>query len=327
MSVSPQELKLYGCATPGWDDASTNIGGAIDKAKKVSFAALEETFDGVSESGSDTTQTVTVTYRTAGGVVATEVKTLTGQTPVAFAATPERILKAVKSATCAGRVALMAHTAGRSNTAAAGTATTITLDSGASGSNQYYRGWVVRTTGGTGPNQIREVIDYNGTTKVATVSADWGTPPSNDTTFDLSKGLFFDKTPNEILTIYRWFLGAVADVPAAAGGVQRKFYDKAFYWNANGSSDVLTAQVAEDSDPSGKLAFALEASLDGTTNNGGTRQTAPAGLTFNSTAKNVANSGTLTHGTGQPVWGELTVDPGPTSLKTTYSLALTGNTI
>lgn len=324
MSIVAQELKLYGVQTPGWDDTSTNIGGAIDKTKKISFAALEEAYDAVSESGSDTTQTVTVTYRTAAGVVATEVKTLTGQTPVAFSATPERILKAVKSATCTGRIALMAHTAGRSNTAQAGAAGTITLDAGASGTNQYYRGWVIRTTGGTGPNQIREVINYNGTSKVATVSAVWGTTPANNTTFTVSKGLFFDKTPNEILTIHRWFMGAAADAP---GGSARKFYDKAFFWNDNGSADLLTASVAEDADPSGKLAFAVEASLDGTTNNGATRQTAPGGLTFNSTLKAVANSGTLTHGTGQAVWGELTVDPGPTAVKTTYSLALTGNTI
>lgn len=322
MSVIPQDLKLYGCATPGWDDTSTNIGGAIDKTKKISFADLAEAYDAVSESGSDTTQTVTVTYRAAGGATATEVKTITGQTPVAFSATPERILKAVKSATCAGRIALMAHTAGRSNTAQAGAAGTITLDAGASAVDQYYRGWVIRTTGGTGPNQIREVIDYNGTTKVATVSAVWGTTPANDTTFTVSKGLFFDKTPNEILTIHRWFLGAAADAP---DGSTRKFYDKAFFWNDNGSSDFLTAQIVEAADPSGLLAFALEASLDGTTNNGATRQTAPAGLTFDSATKNAANSGTLTHGTGQAVWGELTVAPGPTSLKSTYSLKLVGS--
>ena len=320
-----QELRLYGCATPGWDDASTAIGGAIDKSKKIAFAALEEAYDAVSENSGDTTQTVTVTYRTSGGSQATEVKTLTGQTPVAFSATPERILKAVKSATCAGRIALMAHTAGRTGTAQAGAATTITLDSGASGTNQYYRGWVIRTTGGTGPNQIREILDYHGSTKVATVSAAWGTNPSSDTTFAVSKGLFFDKTPNEIMTVYRWFLGAPADQP---GGSTRTFYDKGFYWNDAASSDLLSAEVQEASDPSGVIAFALEASLDGNTTNGtgNDRQVAPASITFDSAAKATAKSGVLTHGQGQPVWGELTVAAGPTALKTTYALQLQGQT-
>ena len=53
---------------------------------------------------------------------------------------------------------------------------------------------------------------------------------------------------------------------------------------------------------------------------------APASITFDSAAKATANSGVLTHGQGQPVWGELTVAAGPTALKTTYALQLQGQT-
>ena len=35
MSVIPQDLILYGCATPGDSDSETNIGGAIDTSKLI----------------------------------------------------------------------------------------------------------------------------------------------------------------------------------------------------------------------------------------------------------------------------------------------------
>lgn len=70
-----------------------------------------------------------------------------------------------------------------SGTAAAGGASTITLDAGASGSDDAYNTMVVRLTGGTGSGQERVISDYVGATKVATVSVAWGTPPDATSTF------------------------------------------------------------------------------------------------------------------------------------------------
>jgi hypothetical protein len=70
----------------------------------------------------------------------------------------------------------------RANTAQAGASTTITLDASASSVSDFYVNCLVYLTGGTGVGQARYITAYNGTTKVATVTA-WKTNPDNTTTF------------------------------------------------------------------------------------------------------------------------------------------------
>jgi len=324
-SVALSDLFLYGCANPGLDDVVTAIGGAIDKTVLPLFSDLAGAYRVVSESTSDTTQTVTTTRRDAAGNPVTEVKTINGRNYVNFTNTPERILKAVKSATCAGAIGLLLQTPTIDNTAQGGTTSYITLNSGASGSNNAYRGYVVRTKGGTGPHQIRRIVYYHGASKRAYVQPAFGTAPAADTTFDLSPGIVFDKTPNEIITAYRLCLSADADEP---GGSARAFYDKFFFWNNHGSTDLIFAYVKEITDTLGIFDFMLEASLDGTTTNGGgnNRQVAPSG-TFDSSQKDVANSGSLTFGKGQPVWVKLSLAAGDAAGQATWSVELFGKTI
>jgi hypothetical protein len=78
----------------------------------------------------------------------------------------------------------------RNNTAQAGAATTITLDAGASATNDFYRTRWVRITGGTGVGQVRQITGYVGATKVATVNAAWATNPDNTSTFEISQTRF-----------------------------------------------------------------------------------------------------------------------------------------
>jgi hypothetical protein len=81
----------------------------------------------------------------------------------------------------------------RSATAAAGAASAVTLDSAAVNLDDYYNGCVIKTTGGTGggggagarDNQARVIIDYAGTTRVATVSPAWEVMPDATTTFQI----------------------------------------------------------------------------------------------------------------------------------------------
>lgn len=75
----------------------------------------------------------------------------------------------------------------RSNTAQAGASTSITLDASASATTDFYINHLVLLTGGTGAGQARFITAYNGTTKVATVSA-WATNPDNTSTFALLAG-------------------------------------------------------------------------------------------------------------------------------------------
>jgi hypothetical protein len=70
----------------------------------------------------------------------------------------------------------------RSNTAQAGSGTSITLDASASAVTDFYKNALVVITGGTGVGQGRFCTAYNGSTKVATVTA-WATNPDNTSTF------------------------------------------------------------------------------------------------------------------------------------------------
>lgn len=79
----------------------------------------------------------------------------------------------------------------RAGTAQAGGATSITLDAGASATTNYYINCLVYITGGTGIGQARFITAYNGSTKVATVSA-WATNPDATSTFAI---LPFDAIP------------------------------------------------------------------------------------------------------------------------------------
>lgn len=68
-------------------------------------------------------------------------------------------------------------------TAQAGAAGTITLASEASSTDDYYNGAVVKIVSGTGAGQSRQIIDYVGSTRVATVDANWVTNPSSDSVY------------------------------------------------------------------------------------------------------------------------------------------------
>lgn len=68
-----------------------------------------------------------------------------------------------------------------SGTATAGSSTTITLPAGASGTDQLYRGMLIKVTGGTGSGQARSITDY--TSRVVTVDRSWITDPDNTSTY------------------------------------------------------------------------------------------------------------------------------------------------
>jgi hypothetical protein len=75
---------------------------------------------------------------------------------------------------------------GLTGTCVGGGASTITLPAGASADNDIYNGATITLTGGTGSGQTRIISDYDGGTKIATVSTAWTTQPvSSDTTFEI----------------------------------------------------------------------------------------------------------------------------------------------
>lgn len=73
----------------------------------------------------------------------------------------------------------------RRATAAAGAASTITLDASANATDSYYRGTKIAIVSGTGAGQARIVTAYVGATKVATVSPAWVTNPDSTSVFEV----------------------------------------------------------------------------------------------------------------------------------------------
>jgi hypothetical protein len=206
------------------------------------------------------------------------------------------------------------------------TTNTVILDAGASAVDGFYNAMVYRsTTFGV----IREIIDYRGSTKEATVSDYWPTGYNPDSkNFRISEGLFFDKTPDEVTQVRRVFYDAAANAP---GGGAIAFYDKAFFYNSTVGTGttlgfaLMTAQVVESSDPSGKITFGLDTVVDGTSSNGtgNIRTVAPTGITFDNSTKSVPG-GTLSGGSSIGVWLKLSLDDGDFAQNTTETLQLTG---
>jgi hypothetical protein len=328
MSILLSDLKLCGAATEADDDTVTAVGGAIDKAVKVHFTDVGGSFMVVSSATADTVPTVQVFYRDGAGALQNETQTLTGQAPVNYAATPERFMKGLKSGTTVGDIAVITQTpyfapTGCSPTGA--TETTIVLTSDASGVDQAYRGMVIRLLTGTGAGQLREIIDYIGSTKVATVNAAWSVTPVA-VTYTISNGYFFEKTPSEVTQVRRPFYGAIANPP---GGASKTYYEKFFYRNDHATLDLTSAQILLASNPTGLITLGVEGALDGTTTNGtgNNRLVAPAGISFGAGPLNVPNGQTLTHAKGCPFWAAMTLAGGAAAQKSSFSVQLQGATV
>jgi len=109
MSVASTDLVIYGAANIQTTDSGTQ-GGAIDTTVRYIFDSsslantLQDTVEVVSSNAGDTTQTVTITGRTAGGSITTDPISLNGTTPVSGAVTFETILKIVVSASHSGTI-------------------------------------------------------------------------------------------------------------------------------------------------------------------------------------------------------------------------------
>lgn len=344
-SILVPDLKLYYAAVVPLSDATTEIGGAIDTTHKPDFYdfgdASVDAIQAVSDDAADTTQTVTLTYLDALGVLKTAAIALNGTALVTNAAVPARVARCVKSASCAGRVALVGQTAERTNTlpSQSGVSTSqVKLDAAASTSVDAYTAMVIRITGGTGANQVRQLVSWpGGTDRTGYVNEPWDTQPDATSTYKLYKGVFFDQTPSdpyqasEVLTVTAlWYLAA-AD-PALAAEID--YYVKLFWkhTDASASGKTLTAaQVIEASDPLARGTFALVTAVDdsGTNGVGNNRTVAPtSGVTaFDGSAKDLPDPyNELAPGEAIGVWLKLAAAAGALAGYSTYRPQLQGNT-
>jgi hypothetical protein len=361
MSVLPSDIVIYGSAEMPEADGAT-VGGAVDFTKRIDFSDVSPTgtLDVVSSSASDTATKITYLVRDATGAIQSVTATLNGQTPVTGSQTAERLLAAALTGGAiaglanpggtapTGDIALYAHTAiisghtaqtGSANHSGA-TPALMKLQNG-DGSTVAV-GQIIRTTGGTGPNQIRRVIATSGYgTDAVAINRDWTTVPDATTTYNVSEGMLFDSAPNQVLAITRLFATAAADV---SGGSQRIFYEKGFLVS-NNTATALTPQSPNSgvgveitgespSLPSGVLLdLGLGTGFDDSTTIAN-RQTAPSGISFTTQPAPVyvPSPGNLAPGASPnaagalAVWFRLTVPAGSATYKGAPTIQTSGNT-
>ena len=146
-------------------------------------------------------------------------------------------------------------------TAQAGTATTITLNAGALATNDIFVSNIITITSGTGAGQSRTIVDYVGSTKVATVDKAWVTNPGATSVFDIyasnSQTVFSDQGVLQSATGTTAVLGdqasAVDDIyngsllviTAGTGSGQSRIIDD--YVGSTKTATVVTWSVTPDS--------------------------------------------------------------------------------
>jgi len=97
-------------------------------------------------------------------------------------------------------------------TAQGGGATSITLASTASPTNDIYNSMTVYISSGTGSGQIKVITDYDGSTKVATVSA-WTTNPDSTSVYEVMPAIAITSTGGS---------NATARVSSVIGGIIKR---------------------------------------------------------------------------------------------------------
>jgi hypothetical protein len=109
-------------------------------------------------------------------------------------------------------------------------------------------------------------------------------------------------------------------------GAQKDFYTKAFWKNTHATLALTSAFVKENSDPVNRVTHAVATALDdsGSVAN---RGTAPGGLAFDDTDKNVPNSQNLSPGSAIGTWYRLRLPTGDPPNKFNYASEIDGQTV
>lgn len=362
MSVYPTEVVFYGSANMQESDGTT-VGGAVDLTRLVTFADMgaNGTISWVSSSTSDTAVRAVISGLDASGIQQTPAYvTLTGTTKVVGSQTFNRLLYgAISGATANGPIANPAGTAAVGDVACMSSTLVITAHTCQTGSAQntgvtpaliklqsgdgasVTLGMVIRTTGGTGPNQIRYACSLSGVgagqygTDVIAVNRPWGTVPDNTTTYEIGYGMVFPLLPNPVTAVIRPFSGVASDV---SGGSTRYYYEKLFALNTDGTTALTSTAILKQVDPAGLYAGSGALDLNpcttlNDTNTTTNRQTVPASgigswssgaapQTITPVAQSAASN---TAAQAQGFWARLTLTAGLAPANGSFTLRVTGN--
>lgn len=162
MPIVAADIVVYGSSVMPVDDVVTQIGGAIDLAKRVVFTDIDPsgTVEMLSSAAGDNTQTVTIFYLDAAGLLANEVRTLNGITVVAFVATMSAILRMLVSAAHTGTITIRKSGAG---------ATLASIESGVLDVRRPHYNAIANASGGATKTYYEKVFIKN---KHATLALD-----------------------------------------------------------------------------------------------------------------------------------------------------------
>lgn len=103
-----------------------------------------------------------------------------------------------------------------SGTAQAGASNTITLDTGANATDDFYNHARVVITGNTGVEQERIIVDYVGSTKVAIIAPPWITTPDATSEFEIEPALCHAETNSKTVDVGLAQAGAVGTITLAS---------------------------------------------------------------------------------------------------------------
>ena len=149
-----------------------------------------------------------------------------------------------------------------------GAAGTITLDSGASSSNDFYNGAVVVVVAGTGAGQARLVKDYTGASRIADVNRSWVVNPDSTSVFVLMPGAeMWDTTYAGITGASTTTELSAAVAPGGDGGdkLQQCFQRFAFQHDRSATTIQLykSDAVFHSQLPTGTVYASTSVSFDG----------------------------------------------------------------
>ena len=338
MAVQEKDILTIGCANMPENDNDI-IGGAAAPSVKLEWEDLStvSTAKVVSDASGDTTQTINLTGRNVPGELVTETAmALNGTTFSANSSiTFDRFLKAVKSASTTGNVAIVKSTALWTGNITAAGADYIDLDvtDTPDTNTDAYRFYIIRIDSAiTGAYQLSDCVKYEGSADpypYRVHTRDWRiATPSTDAVVSIYEGMIMNKFSSpaiEVITVVTPFWNLAAE---ELGGSDVVVYCKGGFYNMHQTKALTSAYAVElqtgiETGANDFIQYALASTL-GDTGTSANRLTAPSGYTFNNTDKDVANSGNFSPNTYQMFWLKLTLPDGQAAQKTFYQLKLVG---
>lgn len=209
----------------------TRVGIALSELRNVVQVVYASTERGTAQAGAGGSITLATTavavdsfynglrVRITAGTGSGQETGISGYTGATRVATVSPAWTTAPDATSVYEIVLSQASTTETGTAQAGGASTITLATSTSPTDDFYNDkFVVTITGGTGNGQRRAITDYVGSTKVATVGSAWTTNPDATSTYRVEVGddASITKYGRRWMQLAQDFTGSQIDTPTEA---------------------------------------------------------------------------------------------------------------